>query len=415
LTYIVITSQQPSMGVDVSESFGSALRRLRIERHLSQADFARNVSYTPGWLSKLENGRAFPSRETAALLDAALDAGGALEAHVPSLAVPADSDAVPWDTAELIRRVELSDVSASTLEMLAETIERLCCEYATRSADDLRAEGHQWLRYLHRLLDGRLSLRTHRELVVLAGWLALLLGCVEYDLGLKSAAETTRGSALSLGKEAGHTAIIGWAYEMAAWFALTDGAPDEVVRYATAGQDACQSHSVAVQLIAQEAKALARLGRESDMHGALDRGSRVLDHLPRPDRPSNHFVIDPAKWDFYAMDCYRVIGDNARAADHARRVIEVHTLPDGTERSPMRISEARFTLAHVALRSGDLEEAVTTGRAALGGSRRSLPHMRMSAREFLGEVLEHHSHERLAVDFREHVNRLMSASAPRSA
>jgi hypothetical protein len=123
-------------------------------------------------------------------------------------------------------------------------------------------------------------------------------------------------------------------------------------------------------------------------------------------------VIDPDKWDFYAMDCYRVAGDHDRVADHARRVIEIHTLPDGTERSPMRISEARFTLAHVALRSGDLEEATSTGRRALMGPRRSIPHMMMSARELLGEMSADHPGEPLTAEFRDHVRGVMAAARP---
>jgi transcriptional regulator with XRE-family HTH domain len=396
----------------MAEGFGAALRRLRRKRGMGQAEFARAVNYTPGWLSKLENGRALPNPETAELLDAALNADGALRALAPKQAPVRAGLETPWETPELVRRVELTDVTMDTLDMLTATVERLSCEYATRPAQDLRREGQQWLRYIHRLLDGRLSLRTHQDLVVLAGWLALLIGCVEYDLGLKSTAETTRRCALRIGHETGHGEIVGWAHEMAAWFALTEGDLDEVIRSARAGQEACRTHSVAVQLIAQEAKALARLGRSRDVQQALDRGHRLLDQTPRPSRPSNHFVIDPDKWDFYAMDCYRVVGDNERAGEHARRVIDLHTLPDGTERSPMRISEARFTLAHVALRSGDLEQATSSGRHALAGPRRSIPHMMMSARELISELSGQHPREPLTVEFQEHVRAVAAGISP---
>ena len=49
------------------------------------------------------------------------------------------------------------------------------------------------------LLDGRLTLAEHREVLNLAGWLALLVGCVEYDMGMRGAAEATRQSAMSSG------------------------------------------------------------------------------------------------------------------------------------------------------------------------------------------------------------------------
>jgi hypothetical protein len=51
-------------------------------------------------------------------------------------------------------------------------------------------------------------------LLTAAGWLALLVGCVEYDLGLRAAAEATRAAAKRLGAEAGNGEIIAWAHEM---------------------------------------------------------------------------------------------------------------------------------------------------------------------------------------------------------
>ncbi len=77
-----------------------------------------------------------------------------------------------------------------------------------------------------------------------AGWLALLVGCLEYDLGQRQAAEATRRSALSLGQEAGSSGILGWAHEMRAWFALTSGDYRGVIAAADGGEAAAGSHSV---------------------------------------------------------------------------------------------------------------------------------------------------------------------------
>jgi hypothetical protein len=41
------------------------------------------------------------------------------------------------------------------------------------------------------------TLKQHRKILVLAGWIALLIACVEYDTGDRLAAETTRQAALS--------------------------------------------------------------------------------------------------------------------------------------------------------------------------------------------------------------------------
>ena len=66
-------------------------------------------------------------------------------------------------------------------------------------------------------------------------------------------------------------------------------------------------HPVAVQLAAQAAKAWARIGDRRQTEVALDRGRRLLDSLPYPDNIDNHFVVNPTKFDFYAMDCYRML------------------------------------------------------------------------------------------------------------
>jgi transcriptional regulator with XRE-family HTH domain/tetratricopeptide (TPR) repeat protein len=68
--------------------FGAALRRRRQAAGLSLSDFGRRTNFSPGYLSKIENGRSRASRYIAEVCDRALDAGGDLLALVP-----ADGDA----------------------------------------------------------------------------------------------------------------------------------------------------------------------------------------------------------------------------------------------------------------------------------------------------------------------------------
>ncbi|WP_067450316.1 hypothetical protein [Actinomadura macra] len=268
-------------------------------------------------------------------------------AHSPARPVPGDvADAVT--TVELARRLRLSDVDTATLETLAAVTGSLCTQYAYRRPDELRAEAQRWFVYVVELLGKRVGLYEHRELLVTAGWLALLIGCVEYDSGLAVAAESTRLSALQLG--AGHSEITAWALEMAAWFAHTLREPDQTVSYAEAGQDAARSAGVAVQLVAHEARALARMGKVNGVHEALERGHTLLSRMPRPSNPRHPFVVDPDKFDFYAVDAYRVVGVNDRAAAHATEVLRTGRGPGGEDLAPMRMAEARIILAAVAAR-----------------------------------------------------------------
>ncbi|MFI7215512.1 XRE family transcriptional regulator [Micromonospora maritima] len=300
--------------------------------------------------------------------------------------VPRDADSAllagaGMETLEILARVRASDVSPATLDALKITADRLCCEYPYAPSDQLYAEGHAWLRRITSLMDRRLTLAQHREVLTLSGWIALLVGCVEYDMGRRKAAEGTRKAALSLGEEAGNSAVSGWAYEMRAWYALTQGDYRGVIAAAEAGQAIASRDGAAVQLAAQKAKAWARLGDRRQVETSLDHGRRLLEDLPYPEDTDHHFVVDPAKFDFYAMDCYRIAGEDRLAEMYAREVIKSSTDPNGEERKPMRVAEARVTLGVTAARQGDVEAAVAHGRRALQGDRKSLPSLLMCSRE----------------------------------
>jgi hypothetical protein len=229
----------------------------------------------------------------------------------------------------------------------------LCSEYPYMPADQLLTKGRAWLRRVTQFLGQWLTLKQHREILVQAGWIALLIGCVEYDTGNRQAAETTRQAALSLGTEADHAEIQAWAQEMRAWMNLTSGDYHGVVAAARHGTDVAPHTGVAVQLAAQEAKAWARIGDRRQTEVALDRGRRLLDSMPYPENLDHHFVVGPTKFDFYAMDCYRMLAEDKMAETLADEVIQASTDFDGTERAPMRLAEAHITLGVVAARQGD--------------------------------------------------------------
>jgi tetratricopeptide (TPR) repeat protein len=285
------------------------------------------------------------------------------------------------DTLEILSRIRASDVSTSTLDALRITADRLCCEYPYMPSAQLQVEGRAWLQRITKLLHGRMTLTQHRELLSLAGTVALLLGCVEYDMGLRRDAETTRRAALSLGEEAEDQEVMGWAQEMRAWYALTQGDYRAAVAAGQAGEAMAPGRGVSVQLAAQQAKAWARMGDRRQVELALERGRNLLEVLPEPEDTDHHFVVDPQKFDFYAMDCYRIAGEDQRAELYAHEVIRSSTDFDGSYRKPMRVAEANVTLGVIAARSGNLEEAVALGRRALQGDRQSMPSLLMCSQE----------------------------------
>jgi len=200
-------------------------------------------------------------------------------------------------------------------------------------------------------------------------------------MGQRGQAEATRKAALTLGQEADNADVIGWAHEMRAWYALTQGDYRSAIAAAKAGEDAAPGRTVSVQLAGQRAKAWARIGDRRQVELALEQGRALLESLPYPEDLNHHFVVDPAKFDFYAMDGYRLVGENRFAEVYATEVIRSSTEPDGTESKPMRAAEAKLTLGVLAARAGDLEGAIAYGEQALSGQRKSLPSLLMVSSE----------------------------------
>lgn len=293
--------------------------------------------------------------------------------------------AAGMDTAELAARLQRSSISDASVTAIAVTVERLCTEYRYRETGELRAEGLTWLSRMTRLLDERLTFRQHRELLSLAGRLALLVGCVEYDSGQRVAAESTRRFALDLAREVDDHDVAGWAYEMSAWFALTSGDMHRAIAAAEHGMAVTGTRGVSAQLAAQAAKAWARLGNQRQVELSLERGRTVLNALQMPDNPDDHFVVDPAKWHFYEMDVYRNVGNDSLATLYAEEVLRAEARLDGVERNPMRNAEARITLGVVAARTGDIDAALDYGLSALEGDRRSVHSLALVAHELTRE------------------------------
>lgn len=372
------------------ETFGDTLRRLRTHAGLKQGELAKQANWSQSQISRTEQNSFVPDEATVERLDRALHADGQLIAAYVTAKTPAPGLVHPGGDplvfSDLIRKIHRTDVGRDTIDQLTVITEQLCCEYVSRPADELRADAHHQLEYVQQLLQGPTRLGEHRELLVIAGWLCLLIGCLNYDLGLARHAETARTSAFQLGREAGHGEIVAWSFEMSAWFAITQGRLRSISDYVDAGINAAPHASVAVQLAAQAAKAHARMGNRSEVRHALDRGARLLGEHEHPSHPENHFVIDPTKWDFYAMDCYRIARDDARAAENAQEILRLSARPDGTDRSPMRASEAKLTLSIVSLRDGDIDGATEWARKAFSIDRRSVNSLSTVADELYHEA-----------------------------
>ena len=194
-----------------------------------------------------------------------------------------------------------------------------------------------------------------------------------------------------------------------AWINLTTGDYHGVVAAARDGTQVTAHHSVAVQLFAQEAKARARMGDRRQTEVALDKGRTLLDALPCPENLDHHFVVDPVKFDYYAMDRYRTVGANSMAGHLAEEVIEANTDCDGRERAPVRMAGAGITPGVVRAREGDLEQAVSLGMRALEGDRKSLPSLLMVSRDLTKVLSDRYPGQTQTQDYLDQLTSLANA------
>ncbi|WP_329429758.1 hypothetical protein OG339_15310 [Streptosporangium sp. NBC_01495] len=318
---------------------------------------------------------------------------------IPINALRAEADL--YGTMELTQKLQASDAGTGTLEALAEAADLLCRAYPIVSAAMLRDRTQKRLAQVNGLLGRRITLAQHRELLVITGWLTALLGCVHYDLGEREEAETARRAAYEMGRQVGHGELMGWAYEMSAWFALVEGRYEDVVTAARTGQAVAGHSSAQVQLTLQEARGLARIGDRREADKALTRGADTLAKLPLPGNPDHHFVFDHAKWVFYAATAYTWLGDDERAEEHALETIQMHTRPDGTSNAPMRVANAHIDLGIIHARRGNLDASVEQGMAAFDIDRRSLTDLVSRAGDLDRVLRQRYRREALAEEFHE--------------
>jgi hypothetical protein len=116
------------------------------------------------------------------------------------------------------------------------------------------------------------------------------------------------------------------------------------------------------------------------------------------------------KFDYYAMDCYRILGANSMAEHLAEEVIDASTDFDGQERAPMRLAEARITLGVVKAREGDLEGAIGLGVQALEGNRKSLPSLLMVSRDLTKVLKDRYPGETQTRDYLDQLTSLANVS-----
>jgi transcriptional regulator with XRE-family HTH domain len=330
--------------------FGTELARLMAARGIGVRELARRTHYNAGHISNLRNGRARPSPELAADLDAALGADGSLAAlmSAPAGQAPrgpgyqADDEIAAL---ELGRRAEASDIGNETAERLALAVDDLATAYPGTPPGELLGRVRAHLGYVGRLLGARTTLAQHRGLLVTGGWLSLLAATCLIDLHRDAAAAAHLRTAAQFARETGHAEIAAWCVETQAWQVLTDGDYRRAASLAQAAQRLAPRESSAyIQATAQEGRVWARPGAAAETRATLARVEATVSPMPVPDRPEHHYRYDPAKSEAYMATTLDWLGDPAAAA-YARHILaRLESAADGPPRPaerPQRDSTCR--------------------------------------------------------------------------
>lgn len=267
--------------------------------------------------------------------------------------------------------------------------------------------------YVTDLLGKRVTLAQHRELLVTAGWLTAVLACAYYDAGDSGAADTARRMTRQFGGTAGHGELVAWSFEIAAWFALTEGRFADAVALCDGGLERAGTTNAGVQLAVQSARAYARMG-DARARDALATGRAILDRLPVHGDPEHHFVFDAGKYEFYVATVLTWLGTDDRAAEEHARWVVAECQKVRRVRWPMRLAISQLDLALIAARHGNLDEAVALGNAALHHGRRSAQ-LLPRAVELEHDLAGRYPGERLAAGYGEVLREERRALPPAAA
>jgi tetratricopeptide (TPR) repeat protein len=315
---------------------------------------------------------------------------------------------------ELARLLDGADVGIGTLDALEEAADLLCRSYPKTPSSVLKIRIKKRLKHIIDLLGSHITIDQHRRLLIVAGWMTALLGCVHYDMREREEAEAARQAACHMAKEANDPDLLAWTYEMAAWFALVEDRYEDVIEAAEIGLQVKTTESVGVQLHLQKAKGYARLADSRETNRALTEASSILGKLPPPEHPDHHFVFDHSKWMHYAATVYAWLGDDRKAKEHATEVINDHMRPDGSTRAPMRTAEARLSLATVHAREGDLDGAVQFAKAAYEFDTKPMSDLLSRGQDLSRLLHDRFGDHSLVNEFREYlINTASAPTAPR--
>jgi hypothetical protein len=225
------------------------------------------------------------------------------------------------------------------------------------------------------LLRARHPERVRGELFSAAAEVAQQLGWSAYDAGRHGAAQRYFAQGLRLAGEAADPVLGARLMSSLSHQANYLGQFHDALHLARAAQSAAAGRAtptVASMFLAMEARALASLGDQAGCAAVLHRAEQQLDQRAPADDPQWIYYFDELELAGEAAHCARDLGQARQARQLAVRALDPAATPARTAAFISLVDAA------AALRSGDLDEALTLASSAveLAGTLQSARYLR---------------------------------------
>jgi tetratricopeptide (TPR) repeat protein len=347
----------------IAKGFGGEVRRLMAERHVGLRELARQVSYDPGYLSKVVNGRKPVSGDLARRLDAALDAGGVLAAFA---AVPGLNGSFTSDDEERLvlaarrpRRVDQGVVASLATILAAQR--RL--EDRVGSASMLKAAVAQLGVVSTLASEARAPVRS--DVLSIAGQYAQFAGWLSANTRQLADASGWYDRALEWAAESGDANMTATALNMKGYVSWLEGKVGPMIGLSQAAQS---GHAISAGV---RALAVQQEARGHALAGDGDRADRKLDEAASLiARTAGHPEDEPPWIYFYSAD-YLVLQRGLAYLFLGRYAQAIDLLSAGLAEMPAEVGESEWIawylvrLAAAHAHAGDAEQACAVAARAV--------------------------------------------------
>lgn len=274
-------------------------------------------------------------------------------------------------------------------EILGELIDHYTLTICSMSPADVYDELLTVRTYASRFLDAAMPDGRRKEITLSIGWLSCLLGIAACDMGAHAASNIWCSDAERRSQEAGHPELSGWAVLTKSLIAFYQGRPHHSVALASQGQGVTSAGTlVHAKLATQEMRAAAMTGDADRTETARRYASKEMAGLPSDVKLTGAFSISLGEDPPYTATSLMLLGRNEEAVSATNRVIQTLYRPEARQRGehPSSYARALLILGLAQAGSGNLDEAVSAGHAALAGSRPAWPTVTLAGK--LNRVLE---------------------------